>query len=73
MEDDVEILPQEIEDCIQCLYKQAEDFGKMHSQIQIAKGRLPAPDAHKATTNWKAIKIIRYLQAEIKELKINRK
>ena len=40
MEDDVEILPQEIEECIQCLYKQAEDIGKMHSQIQVAKGRL---------------------------------
>ena len=45
----------------------------MHSQIQVAKGRLATPDAYKATSNWKAIKIIRYLQAEIKELKIRHK
>jgi hypothetical protein len=73
MEDDVEILPQEIEDCVQNLYRQAEDIGRQHSLMQTAKGRPPTPDAYKATNNWKAIKIIRYLQAEIKELKIRHK
>lgn len=72
MEEDVEILNHEIEECVQFLSAKAEELGRAHNQLMASKGRVLSPNAFKASYAWKAVQIIRQLQAEVEELKIKK-
>jgi len=66
---DYDLMPSEIESTIDELLDRAVEVGEQHSQAMIARGRGPAPYAHRACTSYHAIEIIRLLQKELEDLK----
>lgn len=65
---DYPMLPQYIDETIDCLLDNAIRIGERVSQGNIANNGKPAPFAHRACTSYHAIEIIRYLQQELADL-----
>jgi hypothetical protein len=66
---DYELLPWLVEETIDCLLDQAVRTGEEVSQGNIARGRGPAPYAHRACTSYHAIEVIRWYEQQLDDLR----
>lgn len=63
---DYEIMDWQIEETIECLLRRAVELGSVHSEIMFQKTGKHTPHAHRSTTAYHAIQIIRMLQEKLK-------
>ena len=63
---DYELLDWQIEETIECLLRRAVELGSVHSEIMFQKTGKHTPHAHRSTTAYHAIQIIRMLQEKLK-------